>query len=329
MNQTNLYLCGDIGGTYSRLKLYMNTSKNVENYEILYSRKYLNSDYEQFDEILTHFMEEANMEAYPPISLACAGPVINDSVRFTNISWTIDKQYLEKTYFTSVCLINDFEACGYGIQLLKEDETITLNKGLKQENDVKCCIGPGTGLGQCFMINTQCFPSEGGHTLFSPQTKLESELQEFIRRKYRKNVVIENIVSGTGIVNIYEFLSYKYPENVDSKLHQRLQQTTEKAKLISSSSNMLCIKAMELFFKHYGNEVRNCCLKWLPYGGCYITGGLTPKFIKRLQDPDQIFMKTLLQDNLKDIIKKTPIHGILIDDLGERGAYMKAFQETV
>ena len=40
-------------------------------------------------------------------------------------------------------------------------------------------------------------------------------------------------------------------------------------------------------------------------------------------------MKTLLQDNLKDIIKKTPIYGILIDDLGERGAYIKAFQETV
>jgi glucokinase len=64
----------------------------------------------------------------------------------------------------------------------------------------------------------------------------------------------------------------------------------------------------------------------LPYGGCYISGGLTPRFIDKLQDPDQIFMKTLLHDHMKSIIDTIPIYGVLTDELGERGAYVKAFQ---
>lgn len=83
---------------------------------------------------------------------------------------------------------------------------------------------------------------------------------------------------------------------------------------------------MELFFKHYGKEIRNSCLKWLPYGGCYVTGGLTPRFIDYLQDPYQIFMKSIFQDHLHHVISSIPIYGILTDELGERGAYVKAFQ---
>ena len=329
MNQTKMFFCGDIGGTYSRLKLYMNTNNELKNYEVLYSKKYINSDYDKFDDILTNFIQETNMESFDCISIACAGPVINNCVHFSNISWTIDKEYLEKMYSTKVCILNDFEASGYGVQLLEEDEIVILNKGTKQENSMKCCVGPGTGLGQCFMINDQCFPSEGGHCDFSPENKLEYELHQHILSHTGKNVVVENIVSGTGIVNIYNFLSCKFPKHLDSCLQKRLKQSHVKAKLICSSNNILCLKTMEIFFKHYGKEIRNSCLKWLPYGGCYISGGLTPRFINELQDPNQIFMKTLLQDHMKNIIENIPIYGVIIDDLGERGAYLKAFQETL
>ena len=37
MNQTKMFFCGDIGGTYSRLTLYMNTNNELKNYEALYS----------------------------------------------------------------------------------------------------------------------------------------------------------------------------------------------------------------------------------------------------------------------------------------------------
>ena len=329
MSKSTMFFCGDIGGTYSRLKLYMNTDKKLENYEVLYSKKYINNDYDQFDEILLNFIQDTNLESFDCISLACAGPIIDNKVHFSNINWIIDKEHIEKTYSIKVFLMNDFEACGYGIQLLKENETITLNKGNKQENNIKCCIGAGTGLGQCFIINDLCYPSEGGHCDFSPENELEYELQQFISKKTKRNVVIENIVSGMGIVNIYNFLSYKYPKYLDNDLQKRLNQTNIKAKVISSSKNILCLKTMEIFFKHYGKEVRNSCLKWLPYGGCYISGGLTPRFIDKLQNPDQIFMKTLFQDYMKNIIDTIPIYGVLTDELGERGAYIKAFQETL
>ena len=114
MIQSKLFICGNIDETYSFLKLYMNIGQKIENYEVIYSKKYINNDYEQFDEILTHFIHETNMESFDCISLACAGPIINDKVHFSNITWLIDKRQLEKTYSTKVFLLNDFEVCSHG-----------------------------------------------------------------------------------------------------------------------------------------------------------------------------------------------------------------------
>jgi glucokinase len=40
-------------------------------------------------------------------------------------------------------------------------------------------------------------------------------------------------------------------------------------------------------------------LKWLPYGGLYLTGGLTPKNIALIQDPEGPFMAALLDKVLQ------------------------------
>lgn len=124
MKQSKMFFCGYIGETYSHLKLYMNTDGKLENYDVIYSKKYINNDYEQFDEILTHFIQETNMESFDCISLACERPIINNKVHFSNITWTINKQRLEKTYSTKIFLLNDFEGYSHPAYVKAFQETL-------------------------------------------------------------------------------------------------------------------------------------------------------------------------------------------------------------
>lgn len=45
-----------------------------------------------------------------------------------------------------------------------------------------------------------------------------------------------------------------------------------------------------IFLQAYGAEAGVAGLKWLPYGGLYLTGGLTPKNIDILKSPNGLFM---------------------------------------
>lgn len=65
-------------------------------------------------------------------------------------------------------------------------------------------------------------PSEGGHVDYAARSKLEDEMLEVLRYKFGKDgqpgrVSTERVVSGKGIINIYEFLVSKFPDKVASE----------------------------------------------------------------------------------------------------------------
>ena len=89
---------------------------------------------------------------------------------------------------------------------------------------VVACLGPGSGLGQCFAVPTaargaasaslpplprRVFPSEGGMSDFVPRNALELALRDWIARRdggVGDAVEVEKVVSGAGIASIYAFL---------------------------------------------------------------------------------------------------------------------------
>ncbi|RYG58892.1 hypothetical protein EON64_20825 [archaeon] len=76
----------------------------------------------------------------------------------------------------------------------------------------------------------------------------------------------------------------------------------------------LCLQA-------YGAEAGVAALKWLPYGGLYLTGGLTPKNVSLLQDPSGPFMTALLdKGRVSGMLCSIPVFAVMVEDLGERGA---------
>lgn len=343
----DLIISGDCGGTNTRLSLWLIPKGSVAFKgsvapgEITFAKKYHNENYSCFSEVCHLFMKEAKLRERLPVAcvLACAGPILNNTVEFTNIQdgWKIDGPGLEKELgITTVKLINDFAAMGYGLLTLKPHEYIVLNDAEKEEGMPIATIGAGTGLGECFLTagndgHYSCFACEGGHTDFAPADDLEIELYNAIKEDLGcdRRFSIERIVSGPGLATIYKFLAKKYPEKIDPVVHEAfLQAKSLQGKIVgdNAKSNALCNQAMEIFVDAYGREAGCAMLKYLPRGGFYITGGLAPKNLDYFTQKD-IFLKACFnKGRVSPALRAIPIYLVLTEDLGERGAHYYAYQ---
>ena len=219
----------------------------------------------------------------------------------------------------------------------ESSECIILQHGHKKPNAPIACIGAGTGLGECFLTPNsndgvyQCFPSEGGHCEFAPRNDLEVGLLNFLKKKFNQHnrVSVERVVSGTGLMNIYEYLCLTYPELVDATLHEKITSGGDlKGKIIATNQwNKICSKTMEIFITAYGSEAGVAALKWLPAGGLYLTGGLTPKNIELIRSIDSPFMSAFLdKGRVSGMLCGIPVFAVMVEDLGERGAHYMAFK---
>jgi glucokinase len=358
------FLSGDVGGTNTRLQLFQlsvdspSLKGGVESGKIapgllLCQEQYQNCNYAAFNDILGAFLKLSKVEN-PPLTacLAIAGPVQDNQVSLTNRDWLIDGESIEKSFaIRRVLLINDFLGQGYGLLTLDEDsECVALQGAKKVRGGPIACIGAGTGLGECFLTSHvvhapggkkeeheyQCFPSEGGHAEFSPRNDLEYGLLKHLKKKHKNEgsqnrISMERVVAGSGIPDVYEYLCIKHPEQIDHNIHRKISSAGDlKAAVIAQHKglNELCRMAMDIFLTHYGSEAGTACLKWVPTGGLYITGGNTPKNIDEIKDPDGLFLKALHdKGRVRGIIKSCPIYAVTVTDLGERGAHYVAFKE--
>ncbi|OQR98457.1 glucokinase [Achlya hypogyna] len=344
----DLIVSGDCGGTNTRLSLWRvprsqthaSVVGKIAPGEVIFNKKYLNQEHASFVEVALLFLNEAGVDEPPACCvLACAGPILDNSVVFTNIAfgWSIKGEVLERELgIAHVKLINDFAAMGYGLLTLRPHEYITLNDAVPDKHAPIATVGAGTGLGQCFLTPSgegtyECYACEGGHSDFAPVTDIEIELYNHLRNKFgpNKRLSVERIVSGPGLASIYEFLAHKFPEKINQSLHAEFLEAESLQGAVvgkNAPTDDLCNQAMDIFVRAYGREAGNAALKYLPRGGFYITGGLAPKnldyFTKSSLFLDSLFDKGRVSPALKVL----PIYLVLTEDLGERGAHYYAYQ---
>ena len=294
--------------------------------------------------------------------LACAGPVQQNRVVMTNIGnqhpsddsspkleVVLDGAAIEKTVpgIVKCCIVNDFIGQGYGaLTLDMKTEVIELIPGsIEKINDLgpKVVVGAGTGLGECFLTKSslnpdggyECYPSEGGHTEFPPKDDLEVELLQYLKSKFaqKKRVSVERVVSGKGLANIYEFLAQKYPDQVDEIVHAEFLAAGDlqgKIVGVNAKNGNLCDQAIKVLASAYGCEVGSAALKFIPTGGMYVSGGLTPKNIHYIQGEDSEFMKAFWdKGRVKGILNDIPLFAVMEQDLGIRGAYVCALRVSL
>ena len=215
-------LSGDIGGTKTILRLakvddaeLQQRASHEVGLEVLYQDRFSSQDYPEFVPMVKAFLKAA-AQTLPVVepAVACfaiAGPIVNNTSQLTNLSWFLRGEFLSGTLeIPHVELINDFEAIGYGVLGLQPEDIYELQTGVPNYNSPMAVLGAGTGLGQGFLLpcggEYAVFPSEGGHVDFAPQSELEFQLRKYLIEKHGiSRVSEERVVSGQGIISIYQF----------------------------------------------------------------------------------------------------------------------------
>ncbi|MBP9841405.1 MAG: glucokinase [Simkaniaceae bacterium] len=264
-----MYLAGDIGGTKTHLALYEEGGKLVRD------QKFASQNYSN----LTSIIEEFQPQGVEKGCFGIAGPIKNNQCVATNLPWIVDAQKLP---FKKVKLLNDLEANAYGIFELKEDEFFILNQGDSQAEGNKALISAGTGLGEAGLYfdgkKHHPFPCEGGHCDFAPRNELEISLLKYLLKKFG-HASYERLLSGPGLLNIYDFLVEVQGMKKDSERDPKL--ISEKA---LKGDGETSLKALQFFIDLYGAEAGNTALKFLSLGGIYIGGGIAPKILPLLKE---------------------------------------------
>lgn len=327
-------LAGDIGGTNTNLGIF-GVKNNFLKLLLIFNfkSKELKGLHEAVNEAMNHIKKNYNIM----IAKACfgvAGVVSNDKnfAKITNVRWDISKGTLmKKTNLKKIFLINDFEAVGYGINMLTKNDIAVIKKAKKIPKAPVIAIGAGTGLGKTTLIYDEHLkvyapiPSEAGHTDFAAQNQEELELINFIKkyRNIKQNVSYEQLLSGQGLSNIYLFLR-KYKKYPETKYTKEIDKAAGKPSLISRYRKMdrTCKYTFQIFKKIYARFARNFALDCLAYGGVYIAGGIAPK---NKDIFDEEFVK-IFENNYKlvNILKKIPIYLILNYNVGLLGAGLAA-----
>lgn len=335
-----LLLAGDIGGTKTILRLVEFTSG--ESMQTLYEERYSSRDFPDLVPMVQQFLTAAKTPTPQKACFAIAGPIVNNTAKLTNLTWFLDTKRLEQELeIPTISLINDFAAVGYGILGLQPADLYTLQPGKPQPNAPIAVIGAGTGLGQGFLIQQQdsyqVFASEGGHADFAPRSELEFQLLRYLLDKHDiQRISVERVVSGQGIVAIYQFLRDRLKSN-DSEVGQIVksweqqighkEKTVDPAAAIATAAlekrDSLSEQTMQLFVEAYGAEAGNLALKLLPYNGLYVAGGIAAKNLALLQSGSFIRAFTG-KGRMSPLLESIPVHIVLNSKVGLIGAAIAA-----
>ena len=305
-------LCGDIGGTKTRLAIL---ELNSNSFHTIVEKNYPSGQYHSLAEIIFEFTNNLGS----PIEFAAfgvAGPVLDHRCNTTNLPWTIDARQIELDLkIPSVHLINDLEATAWGIDTLNEQDIHTLQHGSANPIGNRAVIAAGTGLGQAGMLwdGTRYIPfaTEGGHCDFAPGNMLEYELLTSLQLNSGQ-VCWEDVLSGPGLTRIYRFLLKRYKTPAPEWFQQKVVSAADISALASETGDPLCTEAMEVFTRLYGAEAGNLGLKLMARGGVYLGGGIAPKILNWLQTP--AFLQAFCnKGKMQDLMESMPVRVILND----------------
>ena len=317
-----MILAGDIGGTNTRLAFFdvSNGDSRLVSASVFPSR-----EYSGLDEIVAKFVETSALHP----AAACfgiAGPVRNGRVVTSNLPWTIEaKRLADELKLNHVVLINDLEANAWGISALDAKDVLCLNQVKGRPVGNQAVIAAGTGLGEAGMYwdgtKYHIFACEGGHSDFAPRNDLEIELFRYLCARYG-HVSYERIVSGPGLVNVFQFLRDTGRGDEPKWLTDEMQNSDPAAAVSRAALNgkcPLCEHALDLFISIYGAEAGNLALKLFATGGVYLGGGIAPKLVSKLAGP--LFMQAFVgKGRMQGLLESMPVKVITNEQTALMGA---------
>ena len=318
-------LVADIGGTNARFAYKDDVSNELSNFSYLKCK-----DFENIFDAIKYYQEENNLDI-KNMSIAVASTTKHDTIKFTNNHWNFKQsEVFEYFKLDKLIFINDFVAQSLCFSTFYKDLTIdpSLNNKTALNNNLDIVrpgipiikapllvTGPGTGLGVCTLLNLDgssiAIEGEGGHSSFAPNSDIEVELLQFLRKKY-DHVSNERIVSGSGIEEIFKFILSRQGKQ-SSKM--KAPEIGEKALL----GELDALNSVKLMFSILGTIVSSVILINGAQGGVILSGGITPKLHRIFKESN--FEKNLLNKGRRyNYIKDVPIWLTKDNNNGLKGA---------
>jgi glucokinase len=336
-----LLLAGDTGGTKTILRLVEVSESGA--LRTIDQGTYHSGDFPDLVPMVQQFLAKTNSPIPEKACFAIAGPVVQNTAKLTNLAWFLDTERLqEELGIPHISLINDFAAVGYGILGLEKEDILTLQAGKPNTDAPIAIIGAGTGLGQGFLMKQgeqyQVFPSEGGHADFAPRTELEFQLLKYLMDKNGiQRVSVERVVSGLGIIAIYQFLRDRKFATESSEIAKivrtweeqagQQEKTVDPGAAIGTAAlqkrDRLSEQTLKIFVEAYGAEAGNLAIKLLPYGGLYIAGGIAPKILPLMQEGSFV-LNFSQKGRMRSLLEDIPVHIVLNQQVGLIGAAISA-----
>ncbi len=315
-------MAGDIGGTKTRLGLFVaGKQRPVARATAKFSSRQSGSLEVIIDQMLARYPAKIKKACF-----GIAGPVINGVCRTTNLPWVVSEQKLQKRFgWQQVRLINDLGSTAMAIPLLNYREMKALNGLRVHKNQNIGLMAPGTGLGLALLVYVdgryRPVASEGGHAGFAPADESEMDLWQYLQARFG-HVSAERVLSGRGLVNIYDWLKSGGDITESPEIHQAMR-TADPARVITTNAingrDPLCRAALQRFCRIFGSIAGNLALTGMTTGGLYLGGGIPPKILPALETAN--FMDAFVaKGRFKEFMEKIAVRVILNDRASLLGA---------
>lgn len=201
----------DVGGTHARFALAELDGTRVVSLSEPVTLK--TSEHASFQLAWEEFGRRITQPLPQEMAIAFAGPVGGEVLKLTNNPWVIRPALMaEKLGVERFTIVNDFAAIAHAVAAFGDDAYRHLcgpDRPLPAHG-VVTIVGPGTGLGVASLLRAgeryEVIATEGGHIDWAPLDGLEDRILAELRRSFRR-VSIERVVSGRGLVNLYEALA--------------------------------------------------------------------------------------------------------------------------
>ncbi len=201
----------DIGGTHARFALAEVADGSVASLGEPITLKC--AEYASLQTAWEAFAQRLGRPLPRAAGIALATPIVGDVLKMTNNPWVIRPALIaDRLNVDAWTLVNDFGAVGHAVQQCRADEFAHICGPDVPLPDVGAIsvIGPGTGLGVAYVVRAgdhyHVVETEGGHAEFAPLDSIDDALLQRLRKTFTR-VSVERVVSGPGIVVIYEALA--------------------------------------------------------------------------------------------------------------------------
>ncbi len=270
-------LVGDIGGTNARFAV----AERIDGKTHLSNFKSLEcADYKDVYAALEgYFAMIGEKPSFDYTCVAVAGPVKDGAIKFTNLEWLVREDLLgQTTGARKTRLINDYAALAYALPHLDGEDIKVVGPVSKGFGNVHAVMGAGTGFGASVLVGGAYGPyalsTESGHISFAPVNDYESEILKFLRKKHGR-VTVEMLLSGPGLVNLYQAISFVRGEPAQDLTpaqitHLEGDDATGSRYTVEAFLDILASVTGDLALAHGATS------------GMFIAGGIAPRLIKHI-----------------------------------------------